>query len=96
MQSTPFVSTAPLDFLAGVFFMLSVLSIFLGVCIVSAVIFAALDIDVYLDFKGYDIMLLDSGTLHRGYGINFAPGFEVWRYIEKGPDGKIEFRLHPA
>ena len=96
MRSTPFVATAPLDILAGVFFMLSLFSVFLGICIISAVTFAALDIDVYLDYKGYDIMMLKSGALPRGFGINFAPGFEVWRYIENGPDGKIEFRLHPA
>lgn len=36
-------------------------------------------------------MMLDSGTLHRGYGINFTPGFEVGRYIEKGQGEKVEF-----
>ena len=96
MQSTPFISTTPLDILAGVFLVLSVLTIAMGIVIVSAIIFTALDMELYFDYKGYDIMILKSGVLPRGYGISFSQGFQVWRYREKGAAEKIEVRLFPA
>ncbi|MDD5747226.1 MAG: hypothetical protein PHO30_08195 [Candidatus Omnitrophica bacterium] len=98
-KETSFISTTPLDILAGIFCLLSILGCTLCIVALVAVLVPLCPININYNTSGYTLLVtndLHKNTLAKtGYGIMTHNGIRIWKY-QRQRDGSIkEIQIFP-